>query len=439
MDPLSVSAGIVALVQLTSTVVHYLSEVKDGPKELQKLRLEIPSLLNILFRLQDQANQAEQDDSFLPNLGLLNGTDGPFEQLRTVLEKLAAKVAPTEGLGKLRKTLKWPFDKKEIHEILNTIERQKTLFNLALQNDHVTLSKAIRDDVRTIDKRIIVITEGISDLQTGTMSNDIRKWLSAPDPSSNYNKALGDHHEHTGKWFLTRDDYIRWLSKPGSLLSLYGIPGCGKTVLSSIIIRNTIEYCRWRSDSAVLYFYFDFSIGEKRKHGNMIRSLIQQLYSQYASTSHAVESIYSSCANGDRQPTCDALLTCLRGMMGDLDETYIIIDALDECVEIQEVITDLEELTAHKDANLHILTTSRREKDIEGSLDLLDLEVEKVFVQGTRVNSDIRVYIQNRLTVDRALRRWQKRPDIQQEIEDSLMGKANGMYVTLLLETIDAH
>ena len=50
MDPLSVSASIVALLQ-SSIVIHYLSDVKGGPKELQRIRLEISSVLSLLITL----------------------------------------------------------------------------------------------------------------------------------------------------------------------------------------------------------------------------------------------------------------------------------------------------------------------------------------------------------------------------------------------------
>ena len=59
MDPLSGSASIVALLQLTSTVIKYLSDVRDGPKELQRIRLEVSSILSILIILQGRAVQAK--------------------------------------------------------------------------------------------------------------------------------------------------------------------------------------------------------------------------------------------------------------------------------------------------------------------------------------------------------------------------------------------
>jgi len=58
-------------------------------------------------------------------------------------------------------------------------------------------------------------------------------------------------------------------------------------------------------------------------------------------------------------------------MMRCFKETYLVVDTLDECVERQDLLATVEELTGWKDTNLHILTTSRREKDIEESIEHL--------------------------------------------------------------------
>jgi hypothetical protein len=53
------------------------------------------------------------------------------------LERLENKLAPAKGWRKVSKAIVWPFQKEEIKEILNVIERQKIFFNLAQQNDHM--------------------------------------------------------------------------------------------------------------------------------------------------------------------------------------------------------------------------------------------------------------------------------------------------------------
>ena len=427
MDPLSTSASIVALIQLSSTVINYLSNVRSCPKELQQIRSETLSVLGILTTLQDQIDQTRPGDPFFPALRSLNVPGGPFEQVHTTLRRLDLKLAPTNGWVKLGKALKWPLQKEEIHEILNTIERQKALFSLAQQNDHIALSTAMAASIRTVYQGVDKLSVGVIDLQIGEKQKKIRQWLSAPDPSSNYNKALRSRQEGTGEWFLKTNAYPDWLSKPGYLLWLYGIPGCGKTVLSSTIIQRTDGHCRSRSDHLMLYFYFDFNDVEKQQYEKMIRSLIVQLFAQYVNIPPVLESLYSSCTNGERQPAYDSLLSTLHVMMRDFSHTYLVLDALDECSKRKELLLCIEELAGWRDLNLHILITSRREKDIEDSMELFVDDQRRICIQSALVDSDIRTYIHSRLQVDRDLRRWRNAPKVQQEIKDTLMGKADGM------------
>jgi hypothetical protein len=66
-------------------------------------------------------------------------------------------------------------------------------------------------------------------------------------------------------------------------LWLYGIPGCGKTILSSTIIEDVL-YHYHDPTMAVIYFYFDFNDVEKQQYEKMLRSLITQLSLQCTST-----------------------------------------------------------------------------------------------------------------------------------------------------------
>lgn len=138
MDPLSLSASITALLQLTSTVIQYLNGVKGAPEDRRKILSELASVSGILFILQDQAEQAKQGDEWSSTLHSLNVAAGPLDQFRTALERLSSKLASSAtGLKKLGKAIVWPFQKEEIKEILGSIERQKALLTLARQNDHM--------------------------------------------------------------------------------------------------------------------------------------------------------------------------------------------------------------------------------------------------------------------------------------------------------------
>src|SRR2546423_3629801 len=109
----------------------------------------------------------------------------------------------------------------------------------------------------------------------------IERWLSPPDPSTNYNKALRQRQEGTGNWFLQSHAFAKWKTQRNSFLWLYGIPGCGKTILSSTIIE---DLKRTLSRQPLLYFYFDFNDTDKQTLDSMVRSLMSQLYSKCEDT-----------------------------------------------------------------------------------------------------------------------------------------------------------
>jgi hypothetical protein len=159
----------------------------------------------------------------------------------------------------------------------------------------------------------------------------------------------------------------------------------------------------------------------------MICSLITQLSTQCTSTPKALEMLFSSKMNGKQQPTATELLVTLRQMVQGFSETFIILDALDECNEREDLLTAIEEIIGWKTGKLHILATSRREKDIEEGIKHLVDDKDEICIQSALVNRDISAYVHERLQTDRRLRRWQNEPEAKQEIEEVLMKKAGGM------------
>jgi hypothetical protein len=136
-DPLSISASITALLQLTSNVVQYINSVKDASKERFRIRDEISSASFLLYMLNDRIQQAHSGKLWLSTVQSLDMPKGPLKQFKGALEQLASRLEPSKGVKKVGRALTWPFKTEEIKEILSTIERQKSLFDLALQNDHM--------------------------------------------------------------------------------------------------------------------------------------------------------------------------------------------------------------------------------------------------------------------------------------------------------------
>jgi hypothetical protein len=272
----------------------------------------------------------------------------------------------------------------------------------------------------------------LSVMMADGMWEQIYQWLAAPDPSPNYYAALGKRKPTTGAWFIQGRQFDQWWREPDSFIWLYGVPGCGKSVMASTII----EYCLQRrqnvSGQAVVYFYFDFVETEKRKHEGMIRSLITQLAFQNASNAYgssALLSMYEACRSGVCLSTRASLLSVLRDLIDSFADVYVVLDALDECVERDDLLQDIKEIVGWKTGRLHLLVTSRREgSDIECQMRRLASDENIIeFYRGCRVTENLSSYIKEIMRTDPEWKKWEMVIKVTEEIQETLMTNADGV------------
>jgi hypothetical protein len=162
-DPLSVTASIIAVLQLSSTVLRYLVDVKDASADRKSLIREISSTRGILSTLNETVDDTRvSDETWSATIRSLEYPDGPLIVLKTALTQLATTLkgsASATGIKKAANSLRWPFKQSEVEKILRVIECQKSTLSLALENDHIALSReicnnaeAIRDDVAGLSR-----------------------------------------------------------------------------------------------------------------------------------------------------------------------------------------------------------------------------------------------------------------------------------------------
>jgi len=182
----------------------------------------------------------------------------------------------------------------------------------------------------------------------------------------------------------------------------------------------------------LLYFYFDFSDRGKQTLESMVRSLINQLSYWGEDTSRELNSLFSSCEDGHRQPACESLCKVFLHMIEPAKEVWIVLDALDECrtrggPPTEGLLSWMRGLLNSEQRNVHLLITSRPEQDIKSGVSKLAHDCDIVPIQSDLIADDIRGYIRKRVTEDEGLERWISQPDVQKEIEITLMERANGM------------
>jgi hypothetical protein len=260
----------------------------------------------------------------------------------------------------------------------------------------------------------------------------IRKWLSAPDPSTNYHKALKLRQADTGLWLIESDAYTGWKKAATAPLWLYGIPGCGKTILSSTVLQDVLQHCQDDPGKVTAYFFFDFNDAQKQDPEMMVRSLLCQLSQQSIKIPASLDALFSSCESGQRQPSLSALMNALQSIIQDLPQTYVVLDALDECTQRVELMDMFETIVGWKVASLHLLVTSRKVGDIESSLEGFVDGQNRICLQSVIVDKDIQRYVRQRLSDDKSLQKWKKDASMMRQIETILMSGAKGMYVNLV-------
>ena len=102
---------------------------------------------------------------------------------------------------------------------------------------------------------------------------------------------------------------------------------------------------------------------------------------------------------------------------------YIIIDALDECTERESLLELIQKIVDWKSSTLHILVTSRKEREIEDSLMLRCQHT--MALQDSVISRDIEIHVCEKLQNDPKLKKWPAK--VQAEIKEKLTKGACGM------------
>jgi type II secretory pathway predicted ATPase ExeA len=174
---------------------------------------------------------------------------------------------------------------------------------------------------------------------------------------------------------------------------LHGLPGAGKTVLCSTVIEGIKQRNENSFDARLAYFYFDFRDRSKQTVERMLRSVLRQLASYEASLPRSVAELHRAHARQGHQPTQEALMDTFYSIVERTHRTFIVIDALDECAELDEALDLLLSLVDDSRTNLSILVTSRELDDIgEAIKDIPSHKLKQMSIQNRRDNTQRKVW-----------------------------------------------
>jgi hypothetical protein len=257
----------------------------------------------------------------------------------------------------------------------------------------------------------------------------LRQWLSAPNPATQPQRVLRNRSQGTCHWILDSRKYAKWKKTPASILWLYGMPGCGKTIISTAVLEDLLQSCSHCSTGVSAHFYFDLNDAQTQCPDMMLRSLICQLSQNCARMPASLDTLFALRDSRQGLPSLQTLLEAFKQMMLEFPQVFVLIEALDECRQLQELMDVLETVAGWQLDNMHLLMISRKERDIESSLESYVKEEDTICLKRDVVDRDIQTFVQQRLSDDKSLAKWNKDPAVRQEIEARVMHSARGMYV----------
>ncbi|KAL9084611.1 MAG: hypothetical protein Q9165_007966 [Trypethelium subeluteriae] len=320
-----------------------------------------------------------------------------------------------------------------VADVRGRLELAVQVLQLGVSTASQRILKSVAADTSNIVDRIVAIetsvtyfsarTQQILTLQQSDQFKKIKVWLSPPDPWANHKAARNRHEPHTGTWLLQADQYQRWKAGDIHHLWLYGKAGCGKTVLCSTVIEDIQKFCDSSRNAMYAYFYFTFSDIQKQSYENLVRSLVAQIGCKEPALSMLYQAYEKPNASA---PDVEALEEILLACIKSYDKLILLLDALDECPEGNEVrqnmLEGLEHL-AQEAPNIKIFVTSREVTDIGDFMQTLGASF--TFMAVRSVDADIQQYTSRQLSSDRKLSKLDR--TTKNLIKNTISQRADGM------------
>lgn len=153
--------------------------------------------------------------------------------------------------------------------------------------------------------------------------------------------------------------------------------------------------------------------------------MLKWVISQLSRTSKPVPPRISRAFDLRHQPSVNDLLDFLEGCLERFNVVYLVIDALDESHERQNILQTLNTLaTESRFDKIRLLTTSREYFEIQVAMSKISTELP---MSNPLVEEDIRIHVSHKLRTEPRFKNWSI--ELLGEVEEALTKGAEGMYV----------
>ncbi|PSN59505.1 ankyrin [Corynespora cassiicola Philippines] len=439
-DPLSVAGSIAGLMSISETVVkkvyHYCRHVKDAQKEILALRDEAQSLCGVIRSLALILEDLEKEDVYEYRQAMnVEHVSKCLSTLHSLNAKLDSAAPSNQKMPRdFWKKIKWPFQIQETSELLSELRYHRETLHTALSADTMAgLLQCLSSQRETLDliqefnKRLEKQREEDVKFRLDANKQKIRDYFLAVNPRRKFDTSCKLRDPTTGFWLIDDPSFKSWMNSTGQLLWLSGIPGAGKTVLSSLVIQHCET--KWSSERAVAYFYCHHEDGNSLNPINILSALAGQIAQYNEDSFQLLEEYYDSLHPRQqlkREPDPVALLRLMESMATHIKDVRIVVDGLDECGDgMSDVSGLLKDLVCDcQTKNISLALFSRDEAAIMSNIQEVAEHIE-ITAHTEDIDHYIRTEIEKRSKKSPYLFRSK---DLKDLIVSELTTKAQGMF-----------
>jgi hypothetical protein len=237
------------------------------------------------------------------------------------------------------------------------------------QEGTTTSLKRLREDGETTYQEVKRVTREQEECQRQA----ILDWITPINYASQHSDFISRRQPGTGQWLLDSAEFHGWVEADKQILFCPGIPGAGKTILTSIVVDELTTRFHKDKSVGIAYLYCNFRRKDDQDVQDLLASLLKQLSQQRSSLPDSVKSLYDRHKDKRTRPSLNEVSGVLQSVAVVYSRVFIIVDALDECQTSdgcrQRFLSGLLNLQAKCGVNL--FTTSRPiisiEKEFEGN------------------------------------------------------------------------
>ncbi|KAF5250996.1 hypothetical protein FANTH_3860 [Fusarium anthophilum] len=375
---------------------------KGATIQQRRLHEEIRGFEGIFLQVKDSLENERADADRTSRIYLLEGPYSPFKRLEALFESIKVKLEPKKGLSKVFSSLTWPFDEKDVSELIAAIQRETGLLQLLLESD----------------SRL----NNVYNAQAADQRRKVLDWITKINFTYDQEVHLDRIQPGTGQWLLESDEFKGWVGGEYQTLYCPGIPGAGKTILTSLIIDH-LQTNYQSEDSRVIYAFCNFSHQGEQTTRALLAALLKQTFQGETQIDLQVTRLYESQHSPELSFSREEMIEALVSSISYFSRVFVVINAIGELDTSRgcrdSFLASLRTISANLVGKISLFMTSRMIPDIAASFEgSTTLEI-------TASEMDINRFTEGQMS--RLPSFVTRRPDLQSEISDTIAKAAQGI------------